>query len=188
MGAAALYCQQELDRPDPPNTGGEVSKAQQGGKAGGMTKDEIQEEEQIKRYQKKWSGNTRRKVGALLDIIMGNRLFLSVVVCGVSGFVGGLFIGSYCGHRYAQRFERMSMFTGTDAFANPCTDIWSNCIGLSGDDLWGDLDACDLSDKDRADRVEIGCLIGGPSPNAAVSGGGTPYTERACSTGCDKCH
>jgi len=27
--------------------------------------------------------------------------------------------------------------------------------------VWGDLDACDLSDKDRADRVEIKCLIGG---------------------------
>ena len=51
-----------------------------------------------------------------------------------------------------------------------CTDMWGNCTGLWGDctglwgectDVWGDLDACDLSDKDRADRVEIKCLIGG---------------------------
>ena len=50
----------------------------------------------------------------------------------------------------------------TDMWGN-CTGLWGNCTGLWGEctDVWGDLDACDLSDKDRADRVEIKCLIGG---------------------------
>ena len=62
---------------------------------------------------------------------------------------------------------RLRWHNNGERIDGPNEHMRGECSGLRGEctGLRGNLDDCEISDKDRTDRVEIRCLLGGPSPN-----------------------